>query len=175
MTALFKSSSIIALGMIQCLLFAMTLSASASSPADIIYCRNQNWRFPGRHTSPDGKYTIITTVGDGEDVSLIIVLKGSKTTLKKFSSVQGFTWIPNKRHSLLFAIATDNDGGPSGLFLWDGTTKIKTLLKPKNDNQSLALVGVDGRGSIIYEYWPNLNTTNRKLFGPFIKKMRVSQ
>ena len=155
------------------LILAMVLIKPVFAREDILYSRNRDWKIPGSYPSPDGRYSLRVTDGDGEVVSLRITGTDGKSLINRFNFIQGFTWLPNKRHSLLFALATDNDGGPSGLFIWSGAAKIRTLLKPKNANQNLALVGVDRRGWIIYEYWPNLNTTNRKEFGPFIKKMRL--
>lgn len=155
---------------------------------EILYRRNQDLLRNHNYASPDNGYQVRHTVGDGE-VATISVHRlnhnrlgksldeqsyGRKSVDFQRSFVQGYSWVPRRPHSLIFAVSSDNNGETPGIFLWEGNKRVRLIKHVKNLREEIQLIGVTRDGKyIIYDYWPDLMSRNSKRFGPFVKSMRL--
>ena len=165
--------SILFKSFVVCAPLLMVLPARCDKGADLIYSQKSDMK-DGEHTSPDGKFVVVSKTGDGEYVR--ITLRGTSKPSRiiyQYDSIDGFAWLPGHQHSLVFAHGLDSQ--TPGLFLWQGGKRPRLIKGSKrHSNENFGLIGVSHDAhKIAYYYWPNLMDTNKKTFGPFIKSMRL--
>lgn len=111
------------------------------------------------YVSPDGLYVARISFEDGEIKNEVVLLTISQKGLKKsapptFSGVEGFVWLPKRRHTLVVS----TDGGHNGtgmLAIWTAEKGTKVLLRGKvleDDNFDVKRVSGDGK-KVIYEHF----------------------
>lgn len=161
-----------------CIPLWLVTPARCDNGADLIYSRKSDIK-DGGHTSPDGKFVVVSHYGEAENIHITIHAKSNlKRIIYQSSSVNGFAWLPGRNHSLVFAVSSDNGGKTPGLFLWQSNKRprlIRGIKVSHHEWPEVALLGVSRDGhKIAYEYWPNVSGVGPRLDeGPFVKSLRL--
>ncbi len=117
----------------------------------------------GNYSSPDGKYVFQYSSGDAglnDSANLYCRSDKRKTNLldiKDLKEIDGFAWVPNRKHTLVFAVRRIK--GKPFMAMWNGE-KIKVLLAgnlPEDVDSAaehFSIVGVSTKGDrFIYTHF----------------------